>query len=114
METKKANMPKTLDAKVDKILIWMPHIGETTIEDPTEIKKIVRLVQRKAERYKYFIDSPQLTPRFRIQLYNGKELLERIAVTGDFLKFILRNDKWYLMRGLGKELYKMYGKYVFS
>lgn len=90
-------MQKTLSIQVDKIRISRCVSGshaDSFVDDPLEIKKILRLVEGKSERYPYFIDSPQLTTRFRIELYSGQKVVERITLVEDFLR---RDNKWYRM-----------------
>ncbi len=107
-------MSKTIDTQVNKILIWTPTITETSIEEPREISKIVRLLHRKAEKCEDFVHIPNQV-MFRIELYNNKKLLEKVAVNGDYLNFLPRGkDEWYFMQGLGKKLYEMHGKYLFG
>jgi hypothetical protein len=78
--------------------------GDKIVDTPVEIEKIAELTQREAEKCPYFDDNPAL-PMFRIELYSGAELIERIGVTGDF---VCRNDEWYLMpdSSLAEELRK--------
>jgi hypothetical protein len=85
--------------QVDKIRItrFLGGIGkriERFIEDQREIDKILRLINRKTRKCSPFIDSPQLA-RFRIELYEGEELLTRIVVAGNFFH---RDTGWYSMR----------------
>jgi len=78
--------------------------GEKTVDDPKEIKKIVSLLQKEAERCPYFVDTPELTS-FRIDLYKDQDIVESISVAGDF--FCRDEDEeWYFMRGLEKTLKK--------
>lgn len=107
-------MSKTLDAQVNKIFIWTPNIPETLVEEPSEISEIVKLLYGKAEKCEDFVHTPTQV-MFRIDLYNNGKLLEKVAVNGNYLNFLLKKeDKWYFIRGLGKKLYEMHGKYLFG
>lgn len=90
-------MRKTISSQVDRIRISRCVAGshaDSSVDDPQEIEKIIKLVKGKTKRYRYFIDSPQLATRFRVEFYNGQNLVERISLTEDFLR---RDGKWYHM-----------------
>lgn len=98
-------MLKTKKAQVNRIRILKLSTGShgvKTIEDPEEINRILKLIEKEAEKFPYFVHSPQ-RQMFRIELYNDQELLEGIGVSGDF---VFRENEWCLMRdsSLNEEL----------
>jgi hypothetical protein len=66
---------------------------DTVVKDRAVIRQIIGAIAKRPKRPAVFVDSP-LLERFRLELYADRTLLERIAVTGDFLRLA---DEWYLM-----------------
>jgi len=90
-------MQKSIPVHVDRIRISRCISGEhvdSFVDDPKEIDRIIRLIGGKSEKVQFFIDSEQLVPAFRIELYNGQGLVERMSLIGEYLR---RKSKWHRM-----------------
>lgn len=69
---------------VNEVHIVSGAFRETVIKDADKVLSIVslvRLIKKKSKKNPYFQDTPQLRG-YRIDLYNGQQLIGGIVITG--------------------------------